>query len=181
MSIDTTKSFVPLKIVVITISDTRTEENDKSGKFLTSALQSAGHQLFDKIIIKDDLENIVTTLQKYTLHPSVEVIICTGGTGLTARDVTPEAFKKVVEKEIPGFGELFRYLSFQKIGTSTIQSRATAGTANQTLLFALPGSTGACKDAWEGILKWQLDIRHRPCNFAEILPRMGENARGKSI
>ena len=107
MSIDTTKSFVPLKIVVITISDTRTEENDKSGKFLTSALQSAGHQLFDKIIIKDDLENIVKTLQKYTLHPSVEVIICTGGTGLTARDVTPEAFKKVVEKEIPGFGELF--------------------------------------------------------------------------
>ena len=181
MRIDTSKSFVPLKIVVITISDSRTEKNDKSGQFLTNAVQTAGHELFAKKIISDDIEKIVAMLRTYILEPAVEVIICTGGTGLTTRDVTPEAFQQVIEKEIPGFGELFRYLSFQKIGTSTIQSRATAGTANQTLLFALPGSTGACKDAWEGILKWQLDIRHRPCNFAEILPRMGKNARGKSL
>ena len=166
---------LPLHIVVLTLSDTRTEESDTSGAYLVSALQKAGHTLLEKSILKEDKDSFVQKLQELIKDERVEVVLCTGGTGLTGRDQTPEAFSAVIEKWIPGFGELFRWLSYQKIKTSTIQSRACAGMANGTLLFALPGSTSACKDAWEGILKPQLDIRHKPCNFAEILPRMKES------
>ena len=172
MSIDTSKTFVPLHIVVCTISDTRSDDNDTSGSFLCDALIQNGHILQEKIIIKDDLSTIVSQIQNWISRDDIDIILCTGGTGLTDRDVTPEALEQVVEKWIPGFGELFRYLSFQKIGTSTIQSRACAGSSKGKLIFALPGSTSACRDAWNDILKYQLDIRHRPCNFAEILPRM---------
>ena len=175
MSLDHSRTFVPVKIMVLTLSDSRTEENDRSGQYLVDALTEAGHILQEKHIIPDDKNTIVELLQKGIHNPEVDTILCTGGTGLTGRDQTPEALGEVVEKWIPGFGELFRWLSFQKIGTSTIQSRACAGMANGTLIFALPGSTGACRDAWEGILKAQLDIRHRPCNFVEILPRMKES------
>lgn len=171
MGIDESRTFAPLNIVVLTISDTRTEETDRSGQTLVSLAESAGHQIIQKIIIPDDLEAIVALLNTLCTNSDVEVVLCTGGTGLTERDVTPEAFELVVERTIPGFGELFRMLSYEKIGTSTLQSRATAGLTNGTFLFALPGSTGACKDAWHFILKEQLDIRHRPCNFAELLPR----------
>ncbi|MBM75094.1 MAG: molybdenum cofactor biosynthesis protein B [Proteobacteria bacterium] len=172
-------SFIPLSIVVLTISDTRTEDNDTSGKYLCEALTSSGHHLVEKTIVSDEKHLIIQTIQPWIADESIDVVLCTGGTGLTHRDVTPEAFELLVEKWIPGFGELFRYLSFKKIGVSTIQSRACAGTAHGTLLFALPGSTGACKDAWEGILKAQLDIRSKPCNFAEILPRMKHLGRAR--
>ena len=165
-------SFVPLSVAVLTISDTRTEDNDTSGRYLCTAVTSYGHHLCEKTIVVDDKNRIIETLQSWIQNPKIDVVLTTGGTGLTHRDVTPEALEAVVEKRIPGFGELFRYLSYQKIGLSTIQSRACAGSANGTLIFALPGSTGACKDAWNGILKAQLDIRSKPCNFAEILPRM---------
>ena len=172
MGLDMNRPFVPVRISVLTLSDTRTEENDHSGGYLIQAAQAAGHIIYDRKIICDDKERIINTLKEYIDNPIVDVVLCTGGTGLTQRDQTPEALKSVAEKWIPGFGELFRWLSYQKIGTSTIQSRACAGMANGTLIFALPGSTGACKDAWIGILQAQLDIRHRPCNFIEILPRM---------
>ena len=175
MPIDEQRPFHALSIVVLTLSDSRTEETDRSGQYLCEALTNAGHKLVYKKIIPDDKERIVQELQQAVDDEDIDVVLSTGGTGLTGRDQTPEALKQVVEKWIPGFGELFRWLSFQKIGTSTIQSRACAGMSNGTLLFALPGSTGACKDAWEGILLAQLDIRHRPCNFAEILPRMKES------
>ena len=171
MAIDESREFKPLNIAVITLSDTRTEENDRSGQTLVDLAQSAGHAIVRKQIIPDELNGIVTLLKTLCADPAIDIVLCTGGTGLTDRDVTPEAFQAVVEKDIPGFGELFRMLSFDHIGTSTIQSRATAGLAQGTFLFALPGSTGACKDAWKFILKEQLDIRHRPCNFAELLPR----------
>ncbi len=172
MSIDTSRNFVPLHIVVCSISDTRTTENDTSGSFLCEALLQSGHILQERTIIKDDLSTITNHLQTWVERDDIDVILCTGGTGLTDRDVTPEALENVVEKWIPGFGELFRYLSFSKIRTSTIQSRACAGSSKGKLIFALPGSTSACRDAWNDILIYQLDIRHRPCNFAEILPRM---------
>ncbi len=172
MGLDMNRPFVPVRISVLTMSDTRTEENDHSGAYLVEASQTAGHIVHEKKIISDDRDEIINTLQECIDNPEVDVVLCTGGTGLTRRDQTPEALEVVVEKWIPGFGELFRWLSYQKIGTSTIQSRACAGMANGTMIFALPGSTGACKDAWKGILKAQLDIRHRPCNFIEILPRM---------
>jgi len=175
MPIDENRSFLSLSISVLTLSDSRTEETDRSGAYLCTAIRHAQHHLAYKKIIPDDKARIVQELQSAISDPNIDVVITTGGTGLTGRDQTPEAYAEVVEKWIPGFGELFRWLSFQKIGTSTIQSRACAGMANGTLLFALPGSTGACTDAWEGILKAQLDIRHRPCNFAEILPRMKES------
>lgn len=171
MPIDESRPFAPLNVAVVTLSDTRTEETDRSGKTLVKLAENAGHQIVQKIIIPDDLDGIVDRLEGLCADDGVDVVLCTGGTGLTERDVTPEAFAAVVEKEIPGFGEIFRMLSHQKIGTSTLQSRATAGLRNGTFLFALPGSTGACKDAWEFILKEQLDIRFRPCNFAELLPR----------
>jgi molybdenum cofactor biosynthesis protein B len=175
MSLDESRTFLPVNICIFTLSDSRTEKDDYSGKYLASAIMNAGHTLYAKHIIPDDKEIIVSHLRESIDDPKIDVVLCTGGTGLTGRDQTPEALEEVVEKWIPGFGELFRWLSYQKIGTSTIQSRATAGMANGTLIFALPGSTGACKDAWNGILKAQLDIRHRPCNFVEILPRMKEN------
>lgn len=172
--IDTSRTFVPVHIAVMTVSDTRTEETDRSGATLVERLQEAGHILAEKKIVIDDQEAITQQLKAWIEDPSVDVVLATGGTGVTGRDVTPEAFHAVYEKEIPGFGELFRMLSFKLIGTSTIQSRATAGVAQGTYLFALPGSTGACKDAWDEILKWQLDIRHRPCNFVELFPRLRE-------
>ena len=172
--IDQNVPFLPVNIAVLTVSDTRTEETDRSGGLLAEKLQAAGHTLADKKIVRDEADAIVAQLREWIANPDIEVVLATGGTGVTGRDVTPEAFHQVYEKEIPGFGELFRMLSFQTIATSTIQSRATAGVAGGTYLFALPGSTGACRDAWDGILEAQLDIRHKPCNFAELLPRLQE-------
>ena len=172
--IDKSTPFVPVNIAVLTVSDTRTEKTDKSGEILVTKLKDAGHTLVEKTIVPDEQSTIISKLQQWILDPKVEVVLATGGTGVTGRDVTPEAFSAVYEKEITGFGELFRQLSYELIGTSTIQSRATAGVAAGTYLFALPGSTGACRDAWDGILLSQLDIRHRPCNFAELLPRLQE-------
>ena len=172
--IDKSIPFVPVNIAVLTVSDTRTEKTDKSGEILVNKLKDAGHTLVEKTIVPDEQSAIISKLQQWILDPKVEVVLATGGTGVTGRDVTPEAFSAVYEKEITGFGELFRQLSYELIGTSTIQSRATAGVAAGTYLFALPGSTGACRDAWDGILLSQLDIRHRPCNFAELLPRLQE-------
>lgn len=172
--IDTSREFVPVRIAVMTVSDTRTLETDRSGAYLVQSLQEAGHELADRKIIADNQLEIQSQLETWIQQSDVEVVLATGGTGVTGRDVTPEAFHAVYEKHIPGFGELFRMLSYEKIGTSTVQSRATAGVSKGTYLFALPGSPNACKDAWEGILKSQLDIRHRPCNFVELLPRLQE-------
>ena len=172
--LDESIPFAPLNIAVLTVSDTRNEETDKSGTLLVKKLIEAGHTLAEKAIIRDEQAAIVAKLRTWIADPAVEVVLATGGTGVTGRDVTPEAFAEVYEKEIPGFGELFRMLSYELISTSTIQSRATAGVAGGTYLFALPGSTGACRDAWNGILLSQLDIRHKPCNFAELLPRLQE-------
>ena len=172
--LDESIPFAPLNIAVLTVSDTRNEETDKSGALLVEKLIEAGHMLAEKAIIRDEQAAIVAKLRTWIADPAVEVILATGGTGVTGRDVTPEAFAEVYEKEIPGFGELFRMLSYELISTSTIQSRATAGVAGGTYLFALPGSTGACRDAWDRILLSQLDIRHKPCNFAELLPRLQE-------
>ena len=171
MSIDKTQPFFPLRIALLTISDTRTPETDRSGPMLRKLAEKDGHQIVSALIMPDDLQIISQHLSKYSSEDSIDVVICTGGTGLSPRDVTPEAFEQVVDKWIPGFGELFRMLSYQNIGTSTIQSRATAGMKGHTFLFALPGSTGACRDAWQMILHEQLDTRHKPCNFAELLPR----------
>jgi molybdenum cofactor biosynthesis protein B len=167
-------AFRPVRIAVLTVSDTRTPDDDRSGDTLVERLTSAGHILADRAIEKDDAELIAGRLLGWIADPLVECVISTGGTGVTGRDVTPEAFAKVWEKPIEGFGELFRWLSYQTIGTSTIQSRACAGVARGTYLFALPGSTGAVKDGWDGILASQLDIRHRPCNFVELMPRLRE-------
>ena len=172
--IDDSRDFVPVRIAVLTVSDTRTEATDESGRILAARLVDAGHVLADKRIVIDDAALVAAQLRAWIADPEVEVVIATGGTGITGRDVTPEAFAAVWEKEIPGFGELFRWISFQKIGTSTIQSRATAGVASGTYLFALPGSKGAVKDGWDEILVHQLDARHRPCNFVELLPRLRE-------
>lgn len=170
-------AFLPVNIAILTVSDTRTRETDTSGQALVDRLTAAGHQLADRAIVRDDADLIAERFRQWIADPAVDVVISTGGTGLTGRDVTPEAMNRVVEKEIPGFGELFRWISFQKIGTSTIQSRAMAGLANGTYLFALPGSTGACRDAWDGILSTQLDSRFRPCNFVELMPRLKEHLR----
>lgn len=169
--------FLPVNIAVLTVSDTRTLETDTSGQALVDRLTAAGHRLADRTVIRDDADLIAAQFRRWIEDPAVDVVISTGGTGLTGRDVTPEAMNRVIEKEIPGFGELFRWISFQKIGTSTIQSRAMAGLANGTYLFALPGSTGACRDAWDGILSTQLDSRFRPCNFVELMPRLKEHLR----
>ena len=171
---DDSRPFTPVGIAILTVSDTRTEADDRSGDVLAERVVAAGHRLAGRRIVIDDRGAIIERLRAWIADPEVDVVIATGGTGVTGRDVTPEAFAAVYEKEIPGFGELFRWLSFQSIGTSTIQSRATAGLADGTYLFALPGSTGACKDAWDGILRDQLDSRHRPCNFVELLPRLRE-------
>ena len=173
--IDEKVAFVPVNIAVMTVSDTRTEANDKSGDTLAQRISDAGHRLAARAIVKDDRESIRAQLRAWIDNPGVDVVISTGGTGVTGRDVTPEAFQSMYEKEIAGFGELFRMLSYQKIGTSTIQSRCTAGVAGGTYLFALPGSPGACRDGWDDILRWQLDIRHKPCNFVELFPRLLEH------
>lgn len=172
MGLDLTREFVPVRIAVMTVSDTRTEATDESGALLVERLEAAGHTLAQKLIVMDERSVIEAQLRIWIDEPSVDVVLATGGTGVTRRDVTPEAFEAVYDKAIPGFGELFRWLSFATIGASTIQSRATAGAANKTLLFALPGSKGAVKDAWDQILASQLDSRTRPCNFVELLPRM---------
>ena len=172
---DNERSFLPVNIAVLTVSDTRERKDDTSGQVLVDRLTAAGHRLADRAIVRDDTAGIVARLRTWIDDDRIDVIIATGGTGLTGRDVTPEAVHEVCDKEIAGFGELFRMLSFDKIGTSTIQSRATAGVARGTYLFALPGSPGACKDAWDGILLSQLDYRHQPCNFVELMPRLLEH------
>ncbi len=174
MPIDETAAFRPVRIAVLTVSDTRTHDDDRSGDTLVERLTGAGHELADRAIVRDDPDLIVGKLHAWIDDPEIDCIITTGGTGVTGRDVTPEALERVADKMIPGFGELFRFLSYAKIGTSTIQSRATACVARGTYIFALPGSTGAVKDGWDGILSSQLDIRHRPCNFVELMPRLRE-------
>ena len=174
MPIDTSLDFVPINIAIITISDSRTIENDTSGDTLEKRIINAGHNIIKRIIIPDDVNKIKNTLEELSLDNEIDCIITTGGTGLTGRDTTPEAIKEIASKHIDGFGELFRQVSFNKIGTSAIQSRAVAALINTTYVFCLPGSTGACKDGWDEILKYQLDIRHKPCNFVEIMPRLNE-------
>jgi molybdenum cofactor biosynthesis protein B len=174
MPIDTALPFLPVRIAVLTVSDTRTLADDRSGDTLAARVQAAGHELADRRLVRDDVGMIVAALRAWIADPLVDCIITTGGTGVTGRDVTPEALAQVRDKEIEGFGELFRWLSYATIGTSTIQSRATAAVADGTYLFALPGSTGAVKDGWDGILAHQLDSRHRPCNFVELMPRLRE-------
>ncbi|MGC6399540.1 molybdenum cofactor biosynthesis protein B [Sphingomonas sp. FW199] len=174
MPIDQGRAFIPVRIAVLTISDTRTAADDRSGDTLVERLKDAGHILAARGILADDVALIVGQLNEWIDDPLVDCILTTGGTGVTGRDVTPEAIKQVQDKPIPGFGELFRWLSFQTIGTSTIQSRACAAVARGTYLFALPGSTGAVRDGWDGILRDQLDSRHRPCNFVELMPRLRE-------
>jgi len=173
--IDESREFVPVAIAILTVSDSRTAADDRSGDTLAERAAAAGHTVVAREIVRDDLPAICDKLRRWIADPAVEVVLTTGGTGVTGRDVTPEALASVQEKEIPGFGELFRWLSFDKIGTSTIQSRATAGVARGTYLFALPGSPSACRDAWDGILAHQLDYRYRPCNFVELLPRLREH------
>lgn len=171
MPVDESRVFRPVRIAVLTVSDTRTPAEDRSGDTLVERLTTAGHILAARDLVTDDAPAIEARLRAFIADPMVEVVISTGGTGITRRDVTPEAFRAVFEKEIEGFGELFRWLSYAKIGTSTIQSRAVAGIAGRTLLFAVPGSPSACRDAWDDILKTQLDCRFRPCNFVELMDR----------
>jgi len=175
--LDETRPFLPVRIAVLTVSDTRTLANDTSGATLAERITAAGHVVAVRAIEKDDADAIAVLLRGWIADPSIDVVITTGGTGITGRDVTPEAFDRVLEKRIEGFGELFRMLSYQKIGTSTMQSRAIGGVAHGTYLFALPGSTGAVKDAWDDILVWQLDNRHRPCNLVELMPRLMEHMK----
>ena len=175
--IDESRPFLPVNIAVLTVSDTRKLADDKSGAKLAAMLSTDGHKLASREIVKDDAAAIVERLKAYIADPEIDVVLTTGGTGVTGRDVTPEAFKAVMEKEIEGFGELFRWLSYEKIGTSTMQSRALGGVANGTYLFALPGSPGACRDAWQGILHYQLDARLRPCNLVELMPRLKEHLK----
>lgn len=177
--IDETRSFIPVRIAVLTVSDTRTPEDDRSGDTLAERLTDAGHVLAARALVTDDRGLIAAKLRQWVADPAIDVVISTGGTGLTGRDVTVEAHRDVYEKEIEAFGTVFTHVSMQKIGTSAVQSRATGGVAGGTYLFALPGSPGACRDAWDEILKWQLDIRHRPCNFVEIMPRLDEHQRRK--
>lgn len=172
------RDFLPVQIAILTVSDTRTLANDDSGDILVERLTAAGHKLATRALIKDDAMAVREQIRAWIGDPAIDVVITTGGTGLTGRDVTVEAIEPLYEKKIDGFGELFRMLSYQTIGTSTIQSRATAGVAGGTYLFALPGSPGACRDGWDKILKEQLDIRHRPCNFVELMPRLQEHLKG---
>ncbi|MDJ0822226.1 MAG: molybdenum cofactor biosynthesis protein B [Paracoccaceae bacterium] len=177
--IDESKEFIPVRIAVLTVSDTREAGDDRSGDTLVGRLTEAGHMLAARTIVQDDRDDIAAQLRAWIADPEIDVILSTGGTGLTGRDVTVEAHRDVYEKEIDAFGTVFTMISFQKIGTSAVQSRATGGVAGGTYLFALPGSPGACKDAWDEILRWQLDYRHRPCNFVEIFPRLDEHQRRK--
>lgn len=173
--IDKTIPFVPVNIAILTVSDSRNSDDDRSGDLLAGRVNDDGHNLAGRAIVTDDFDAIIDELRKWIDDDGIDVIVSTGGTGLTGRDGTPEAFRAIFEKEIEGFGELFRYISFAKIGTSTVQSRAVAGVAGGTYLFALPGSPSACRDGWDEILRYQLDIRHRPCNFVEIMPRLAES------
>jgi molybdenum cofactor biosynthesis protein B len=177
--IDESKDFVPVRIAVLTVSDTRTAADDKSGDTLVERLTVAGHELAARMILPDERAQIAAQLRAWCAEPGIDVILSTGGTGLTGRDVTVEAHRYVYEKEIDAFGTVFTIISMNKIGTSAVQSRATGGVAQGTYLFALPGSPGACRDAWDEIFKWQLDFRHRPCNFVEIFPRLDEHQRRK--
>ncbi len=178
MGIDESRRFLPVRIAVLTVSDTRTQADDTSGDALAARVLAAGHVLADRGIERDDADAIEARLRGWIADPAVDAVITTGGTGITGRDVTPEAFERVMDKRIEGFGELFRMISFAKIGTSTMQSRAIGGVAGGTYLFALPGSTGAVKDGWDGILLSQLDSRHRPCNLVELMPRLQEHLLG---
>ena len=175
--IDPSRQFVPLKFAVLTVSDTRELADDKSGGMLVDRIQSAGHTLAERGIVTDDAAAIRDQVKRWIADPAIDVIITTGGTGFTGRDVTPEAVEPLFEKRMDGFATLFHMVSFPKIGTSTVQTRATAGVANSTYVFCLPGSPGACRDAWDEILQYQLDYRYRPCNFVEIMPRLGEHLR----
>ncbi|MDE0146974.1 MAG: molybdenum cofactor biosynthesis protein B [Rhodospirillaceae bacterium] len=173
--IDESRPFLPVNIAVMTVSDTRSAADDRSGDTLAGRIEGAGHVVADRRIVPDEMAEIVAALEGWIADPEIDVVISTGGTGVTGRDVTPEAFEQVFEKKIEGFGELFRWVSFQKIKTSTVQSRAVGGVAGGTYLFALPGSPGACKDGWDEILQYQLDNRYRPCNFVELMPRLQEH------
>jgi len=176
--IDETIPFQPIGIAVMTVSDTRTSQDDKSGDLLVERILGAGHALISRTIVHDDIDEIRAMMEVWIRDPEIDCVVTTGGTGVTGRDVTPEALKGIFEKEIEGFGEMFRWLSFAKIGTSALQSRAIGGVAGGTYIFALPGSPSACRDGWDQILKWQLDIRHQPCNFVEIMPRLTESGIG---
>jgi molybdenum cofactor biosynthesis protein B len=171
------RPFIPIRIAVVTVSDTRTPETDKSGDTLAERIEASGHHLADRQIVKDDVRAIRALVRKWLKRSDIDVVISTGGTGLTGRDVTVEAMRPLFEKEIEGFGVAFHMISFAKIGISTVQSRATAGVAKGKYIFCLPGSPGACRDGWDGILKSQLDYRHLPCNFVEIMPRLAEHLR----
>ncbi len=171
------RAFIPIRIAVLTVSDTRTPEDDRSGQTLAERIAEAGHVLADRAIVTDDVPAIRERVLAWSRDPGVDVVITTGGTGFTGRDVTPEALEPIFEKRMDGFSEVFHRISYDKIGTSTIQSRATGGVVNATFVFVLPGSPGACRDAWDGILRQQLDYRHKPCNFVEIMPRLDEHLR----
>jgi len=177
--IDESMEFIPVRIAVLTVSDTRSLDDDRSGQTLVDRIERAGHSVADRKIVRDERAEIAAQLRLWVGDPEIDVVISTGGTGLTGRDVTVEAHRDVYEKEIEAFGTVFTLLSMEKIGTSAVQSRATGGVAEGTYLFALPGSPGACKDAWDGILEKQFDYRHRPCNFVEIMPRLDEHLRRK--
>ncbi len=180
IGLDETRTFIPLGIAVLTVSDTRAMEDDKSGQTLVDRIETAGHKVRARAIVTDDREKIAGQVTAWTLDPDIDVVITTGGTGFTGRDVTPEALEPLFEKRMDGFSAVFHRVSYDKIGTSTIQSRATGGLVNATFIFVLPGSPGACKDAWDGILKAQLDYRHMPCNFVEIMPRLDEHLKRSS-
>ncbi len=177
--IDESIEFIPVRIAVLTVSDTRSLDDDRSGQTLVDRIETAGHSVVDRKIIQDERAQIAEQLRSWIADPEIDVVISTGGTGLTGRDVTVEAHRDVYEKEIEAFGTVFTIVSMEKIGTSAVQSRATGGVAGGTYLFALPGSPGACKDAWDAILEKQFDYRHRPCNFVEIMPRLDEHLRRK--
>ncbi len=175
--IDESKQFIPLRIAVLTVSDTRSLEDDKSGATLAERIAGAGHAVAARAMVTDDVDKIRTQVKEWIADPGIDVIITTGGTGFTGRDVTPEAVEPLFEKRMEGFSTLFLMVSYSKIGTSAIQTRATAGVAGATYIFCLPGSPGACRDAWDDILAHQLDYRYRPCNFVEIMPRLDEHLR----
>lgn len=177
--LDESRPFLPVNIAILTVSDTRGIADDKSGRTLAEMIERDGHRVAARKIVRDEKEAIAAQLRTWIDDPDVDVVISTGGTGVTGRDVTPEAFQSVFEKEIAGFGELFRMVSFQKVGTSALQSRAVGGVAGGTYLFALPGSPSACRDGWDEILRWQLDNRHRPCNLVELMPRLQEHLTAK--
>lgn len=175
--IDETRQFVPLGIAVLTVSDSRTPADDKSGDILAARIETAGHRLEERAIVTDDMEKIAAKVKEWVAHEAIDVVITTGGTGFTGRDVTPDAIEPLFDKRMEGFSTIFHQISFEKIGTSTLQSRATAGLIGTTFVFCLPGSPGACKDGWDGILRLQLDYRHMPCNFVEIMPRLDEHLK----